>query len=101
MYKIANSGDWKPWVLQSVLREKCENVVSVGDDLSFTVKLEFEISESIIEKLREIGRESSIYPFKRAFRFDSGFVAVNGRFIRLSRNLDEKTLVSILNILFD
>lgn len=100
LLEIANSRTWKPWELQSALRERCENVISVGDDLSFTVKLEFEIPQQSIEKLKKLGKECKIYPFRNAFRFKRGFVAVNGRFIRLSKDLDWETLREILDILF-
>ncbi|MFN3384783.1 MAG: hypothetical protein ACK401_07805 [Archaeoglobaceae archaeon] len=92
---------WKPWELQSALRERCDKVVSVGDDLSFTIKLDFEIPEHRIQRLKELGKECKIYPFKRAFRFQSGFVAVDGKFLRLSKDIDGKTLNMVLGILFD
>ncbi len=69
--------------------------------MSFTIKLDFEIPEHRIQKLKEIGKECKIYPFKRAFRFKSGFVAVDGKFLRLSKDLDEETLKVVLEILFD
>uniref|UniRef100_A0A7J3M2L6 Uncharacterized protein n=1 Tax=Archaeoglobus fulgidus TaxID=2234 RepID=A0A7J3M2L6_ARCFL len=100
LLEIAKSRNWKPWELQSALRERCESIVSVGDDLSFTIKLNFEIPEWRIEKLKEIGKECKIYPFKRAFRFKSGFVAVEGKFVRLSKDLDIETLEFVLEILF-
>lgn len=100
MLEIAKSRSWKPWELQSALREKCESVVSVGDDLSFTLRLEHEVEEWRIEKLKGIGRECKIYPFKKAFRFDHGFVAVNGKFVRLSKDIDKEVLDLVLDILF-
>ncbi|MEM0203797.1 MAG: hypothetical protein QXO16_06765 [Archaeoglobaceae archaeon] len=68
--------------------------------MSFTIKLDFEIPEWRVERLKEVGKEGKIYPFKRAFRFKSGFVAVDGKFVRLSKDLDKETLDFVLEILF-
>ncbi|MDK2796005.1 MAG: hypothetical protein PWQ22_772 [Archaeoglobaceae archaeon] len=97
LYEIANSKEWKPWELQSALRKEFEGVVAVGDDLSFTLKLQFEIPN---EDLNRIGGKSCrIHPFKNAYRFENGFIAYNGKFLRISRNLDKTLLEKILEIL--
>jgi|GEM_PF-705642 hypothetical protein len=97
LYRVARKKEWKPWELQTELRSINENVVSVGDDLSFTVKLdsEIEFKEEIFEDLG--GRKARIYPFKTVYRFDKGFVAVDGKFIRISREVDENKLIKILS----
>ncbi len=97
LLQLAKSRDWKPWELQSELRAIDENVVSVGDDLSFTIKFERElhVDENALMKLK--ARKTKIYPFKTAYRFENGFVAVEGRFLRISRNLDEFSLFEILH----
>ncbi len=96
LLQLAKSKDWKPWELQSELRKIDENVVSVGDDLSFTVKFggELHVDENALIKLK--ARKTKIYPFKTAYRFKNGFIAVEGKFLRISRNLDERTLFEIL-----
>lgn len=98
LYEIANSKSWKPWELQSVLRKEFEGVVAVGDDLSFTLKLDFKIPSKDLEKIG--GQKCKIYPFKNAYRFENGFIAFDGNFIRISRNLKREKLEEILNLLF-
>jgi hypothetical protein len=95
LYDIANSKDWKPWELQSRLRESCGNVIAVGDDLSFTVKLDKSLRESDLRSFG--GRKCKIHPFKTAWRFSRGFVAFEGKFLRISRNIDKKLLSEILD----
>ncbi|RLI82523.1 hypothetical protein DRP07_05065 [Archaeoglobales archaeon] len=97
LFRLAKSKDWKPWELQSELRKLCENVVSVGDDLSFTIKFErdLEVDETAIMKLKT--RKTKIYPFKTAYRFNKGYIAVDDRFLRVSREIDEDKLPYILS----
>ncbi len=96
LYRKAKSKDWTPWELQTELKKICDKVIAVGDDLSFTLKL-----DEVIEKdLTEIGgRKCKIYPFRNAYRFDRGYVALDGKFIRISINLDEKLLSKILDFI--
>lgn len=98
LYELANSKEWKPWELQSALRREFEGVIAVGDDLSFTIKLDFEIPNEDLNKIG--GKSCSIYPFKNAYRFESGFIAFSGKFLRISRKIDkailEKTLEALL-----
>ncbi|MCS7144706.1 MAG: hypothetical protein NZ879_06770 [Archaeoglobaceae archaeon] len=97
LYEIAKSKEWKPWELQSVLKKEFEGVVAVGDDLSFTLKLNFEIPSVELEEFG--GQKCKIYPFKNAYRFGKGFVAFNGNFLRISRNLSGEDLDRILDFL--
>ena len=96
LLEISKSKEWKPWELQTELKRIEENVIAVGDDLSFTIKLDREIvvDEEGLKRLG--GRRTKIYPFKRAFRFNKGFIAVEGRFIRVSKEFDPKELIEIL-----
>ncbi len=98
-FRFAKNTEDKPWILQDKLREIFDSVVAVGDDLSFTIKLEktVKIDE---EKILSLGaKKTKIYPFKNAYRFEKGFVAVEGRFLRISRELDEDVLLKVLEAL--
>lgn len=97
LYETANSRKWKPWELQSRLKDIYSNVIAVGDDLSFTIKLEEELKDV---NLGEIGAQKcKIHPFKNAYRFDRGFVAFEGRFLRVSAELDKKLLLKVLELI--
>ncbi|MCS7119183.1 MAG: hypothetical protein RMH75_04165 [Archaeoglobaceae archaeon] len=85
--------------MQSEL-QKIENVIAVGDDLSFTLRLESEIPVEKFEELKRLGKQCKIYPFKKAIRFEKGFLALDGKFLRISRDLDRKVLEEALEILF-
>jgi len=95
LYDTANSKEWRPWELQSRLREIYENVIAVGDDLSFTVKLGKELRKAELKSFG--GRKCKMHPFKTAWRFSKGFVAFEGKFLRISRELDKKLLSEILD----
>ena len=98
-FKIAKNSTDRPWELQDKLRKILPSVVSVGDDLSFTVKLnkEVEVNE---DKILSLGaKRTRIYPFKNAYRFEKGYVAIEGKFIRISREIDEGLLRKILEAL--
>ncbi|MET1125205.1 MAG: hypothetical protein ABWW66_08150 [Archaeoglobaceae archaeon] len=92
LQRIARSKDWKPWELQEELRKVYSDVVAVGDDLSFTVRLPegVEVNEEAVKQLG--GVPCRIYPFKKAYRFGKEFIAFEGRFLRVSRNLDERII---------
>ncbi len=92
LYKTAKTKNWKPWELQSELRKIYEGVVAVGDDLSFTIKLEKDLRNVSLN-----GKKCKIYPFKNAYRFDKGYIAFEGRFLRVSRDIDEKLLEKIID----
>ncbi|MEM0330399.1 MAG: hypothetical protein QXU31_06705 [Archaeoglobaceae archaeon] len=81
------------------MRREFEGVVAVGDDLSFTLKLDFKIPTKDLEKLG--GQKCKIYPFKNAYRFKNGFIAFDGNFIRISRNFRREELEKILCFLFN
>jgi len=99
LYKKAQEKDWKPWDLQSELKKICENVVAVGDDLSFVLKFEKPISVDL-EKIMELGgKKVKIYPYKNAVRFDAGYIAFDGKFLRISRDLEKEKLTKILNFI--
>ncbi|MCS7121679.1 MAG: hypothetical protein NZ895_03645 [Archaeoglobaceae archaeon] len=85
--------------MQSELRREFEKVVAVGDDLSFTLMLDQEIDQKF-EEIKKFGKECKIYPFKKAVRFEKGFIAVEGKFIRISREIDRELLEKILKIVF-
>ncbi len=99
LYRIARNFSGSPAELQSLLKEKCQNVISVGDDLSFVVKLnnEIEIDETLIERLN--AKRKRMYPFKNCIVVEKGYVAWDGRFLRISRDIDEKILEKILTSL--
>ena len=98
-FRIAKNSKDKPWELQNKLRRVLPAVVAVGDDLSFTVKLDREISVDE-EKILAIGaKKTKIYPFRNAYRFERGFVAIEGKFIRISREIDEEILKRVLEAL--
>jgi len=98
LFKTAKEFKGTPAELQDKLKKIDDRVVSVGDDLSFVVKLDREIDvEDIARKFG--GREWKLYPFKKAYRFERGYIAVNGRFLRISREIDEKILTAIQEIL--
>lgn len=96
LYRIARSFSGSPAELQSVLKDVNENVVSVGDDLSFVVRFSGEVSidERVLESLG--GRKKRLYPFRNAWFFDRGYIAWDGRFLRVSREMDEDVLKKIL-----
>ncbi|MBO8181360.1 MAG: hypothetical protein H0Z28_01035 [Archaeoglobus sp.] len=96
LLEIAKNKEWTPWELQTELRKFEKNVVSVGDDLSFTLKLNGKLAVDE-EALTRLGaQKTKIYPFKRAYRFEHGFIAVEDKFIRISRNLKPEELSEIL-----
>lgn len=99
LLKIAKVFKGNPAELQDLLKKKCEKVISVGDDLSFVIKLD----EDIVIEEKELkalgGRKRKIYPFKFAYQFERGYIAWSGRFIRISREIDEKLLEKILSSL--
>lgn len=102
LYYISKNSDKKPWVLQDEMRKIAE-VVSVGDDLSFTVKVDIkkENIKSAEEEALKLGAKlCSIHPFKRAFRFSSGFIAFDEKFLRVSSKIEEDALRKILEALF-
>ena len=92
LYKTAKTKNWKPWELQSELRKIYDGVIAVGDDLSFTIKLEKDLRNVDLN-----GERCKIYPFKNAYRFNKGYIAFEGRFLRVSRDIDEKLLEKILD----
>ena len=95
LLKIAKEFKGTPAELQDELKKIDDRVVSVGDDLSFVVKLDRDIDlDEIARKFG--GREWKLYPFEKAYRFEKGYIAVSGRFLRISREIDEKILEEIL-----
>ncbi|MBE8539083.1 hypothetical protein [Geoglobus acetivorans] len=96
LLRTAKSFEDSPAELQSELKALCENVISVGDDLSFVVRFENElnINESLVGEFG--GRKKKLYPFRNAWFFDKGYIAWDGRFLRVSRDIDEKILEKIL-----
>lgn len=101
LYEKAREKEWKPWNLQDELRKLCSNVVAVGDDLSFVLKFEENIAIDLEELVKLNGRKTKIYPYRNAVRFDRGYVAFDGKFLRISRDLDEKRLTKILDLIFN
>ncbi len=102
LYYISKNSDKKPWKLQDEVKKIAE-VVSVGDDLSFTVKVNIkkENIKSAEEEALKLGAKlCSIHPFKRAFRFNRGFIAFDEKFLRISSKVDEDVLRKILETLF-
>lgn len=97
LYEKANERDWKPWELQSEMRKIYENVVAVGDDLSFTVKLDKDLKPVSLEKFG--ASKVKLHPFKTAWRFERGFIAFEGKFLRISREIDKKLLEEILSVI--
>ena len=98
-FRIARESNERPWELQDKLRKVFPSVVAVGDDLSFTVKLERNVTVDE-EKILSLGaKKVRIYPFKNAYRFERGFIAVEGKFLRISRDVDEKILREFLDAL--
>ena len=98
LFKTAKEFRGTPAELQETLKNIDDRVISVGDDLSFVVKLDREIN---IDKIAERfgGRKWKLYPFKKAYRFEKGYIAVNGTFLRISRELDERILTAIQEVL--
>ncbi|MDI9609800.1 MAG: hypothetical protein QFX36_00545 [Archaeoglobales archaeon] len=45
------------------------------------------------------GRKCIIRPFKNAYRFERGFIAFSGKFLRISRDLEREKLEKILDLL--
>ncbi|AGK61585.1 hypothetical protein Asulf_01609 [Archaeoglobus sulfaticallidus PM70-1] len=101
LHRIANERDWKPWILQSELKKVCEEVISVGDDLSFTLRFDKKlvVDEKLLTKMG--AKKTRLYPFRNAYRFERGFIAVEGKFVRISRNLDAEKLKWILERAID
>lgn len=97
LYDKANEKDWKPWDLQTELKKIYENVVAVGDDLSFTVKLENDVKAVNLESFG--ANRVKLHPFKTAWRFERGFIAFEGKFLRISREIDKKLLSKILDVI--
>ncbi len=95
IYDIAREKDWRPWDLQTELRKVYEGVIAVGDDLSFTLRFEKDLKQVDMEKFG--GRKTRLHPFKNAYRFEKGFIAYEGKFLRISREVDKKLLSEILN----
>jgi len=99
LHEAATKSELRPWELQSVLKEISSSVIAVGDDFSFTVRLDREV-EVEEEKLAALnGRKARIYPFKNAYRFPRGYIAFEGKFLRVSRELDKELLEKILDAL--
>ncbi len=98
LYRVARSKEWKPWELQDELRKIYEGVVAVGDDLSFTIKIDG-LRSANLEVLG--ARKCRIHPFKNAYRFEKGFIAFEDRFLRISRDLDEEVLLKILDLIIE
>ncbi|MCD6493249.1 MAG: hypothetical protein J7K36_05555 [Archaeoglobaceae archaeon] len=99
LYQKANEKNWKPWELQDELRKICNRVVAVGDDLSFVIKFDYPITLSLDELIKMKGKKAEIYPYKNAVRFDKGYIAFDGKFLRISRELDKEKLIKILKLL--
>ncbi len=97
LYEKANEKDWRPWELQTEMRKIYENVIAVGDDLSFTLKLEKDIKPLNLEQFG--GDKVKLHPFKTAWRFERGFIAFEGKFLRISREIDKKLLSRILDVI--
>ncbi len=98
LFKTAKEFKGTPAELQDKLKKIDDRVVSVGDDLSFVVKLDREINiDEIIERFG--GKKWKLYPFKKAYRFERGYIAVNGRFLRISRDIDQEILTALQEIL--
>ncbi len=99
LYRIARNFKGSPAELQTLLRQKSRNVVSVGDDLSFVVRLDGTVSidENILEEMD--GKWKRLYPFRNCYVFERGYIAWDGRFLRVSREIDEKILEKILSSL--
>jgi len=72
LYNKAREKDWKPWELQDELKKLCENIVAVGDDLSFVLKFDQEIVLNLDEIVKLKGTKTKIYPYKNAVRFEKG-----------------------------
>lgn len=99
LHEAARKSELRPWELQSVLKGISSSVIAVGDDLSFTIRLGKKI-EADKEKLAALnGRKVRIYPFKNAYRFSRGYIAFEGSFLRVSRELDRELLEKILDAL--
>lgn len=79
------------------MKKEFEGVVAVGDDLSFTLKLDFEIPSADLAEIG--GKKCEIRPFKNAFRFESGFIAFGGRFLRISPKLKREELDKAISLL--
>ena len=95
LYEVARSRKWRPWELQDELKKIYPGVVAVGDDLSFTVKLpSVRVDERRILELG--GRPCRIHPFRKAYRFDRGFIAFQSGFLRVSRDIDKSLLEVVL-----
>jgi len=97
LHELANEREWKPWELQTEMRNIYEGVVSVGDDLLFTVKLPSELRNVDLKSYG--GKKVKMHPFKEAWRFDKGFVAFEGKFLRVSREIDKKLLEEIIQLI--
>ncbi len=99
LYRIAREFEGTPAELQTVLRERCGNVISVGDDLSFVVRLpsEIHLDVDLLESLG--GKRKKLYPFRNCCIFGRGYIAWDGKFLRISREIDEKILEKILTSL--
>ena len=97
LYEKANERDWKPWDLQTELRKIYDKVIAVGDDLSFTVKLEKDVRPTNLEPFG--ASKVKLHPFKTAWRFNRGFIAFEGKFMRISREIDKKLLTEILEVI--
>ncbi|WP_202319635.1 hypothetical protein [Archaeoglobus neptunius] len=97
LYDLANIKDWKPWELQTELKKIYEDTIAVGDDLSFTVKLKKDLKPVGLEDFG--GKKCKMHPFRTAWRFDSGFIAFEGKFLRISRKIDKNLLSDILELI--
>ncbi len=99
LYKIAREFKGSPAEMQTLLKKIDNRVVSVGDDLSFVLRFdrEIKIDEDVIKALG--GKSWKLYPFRRAYKFNRGYIAIDGRFLRISRDVDEKVIAKIQEIL--
>ncbi len=97
LYEKANEKDWKPWDLQTELKKIYDGVIAVGDDLSFTVKLDKDVKAVSLEQFG--ASKAKLHPFKTAWRFKRGFIAFEGKFLRISREIDKKLLSEILEFI--
>ncbi len=71
----------------------------MGDDLSFTLKLDFEVPDADLSKIGF--KKCEIRPFKNAYRIGRGFLAFNGKFLRISPKLTREELLRAISVLFD
>ncbi len=99
LYRIAKEFKGNAAELQSLLKEIDDRIVSVGDDLSFVLRFdkEIKIDERVVKELG--GKNWKLYPFRKAYKFERGYIAIDGRFLRISRDVDEEVVAKIEEIL--